>query len=194
MKISLIQQEYKGTKEKPIDHAAPYGAASAGNDWWLSAAEPHCADCHLAPFVESVAQTPMGKYFPVDQAKKYSLFRFSSAHGNLACQSCHESAHGLYPTTYKGPIKTVDLTTHEAALQYSPDGKYAGPVTCAACHTVNKKGVPTQLEGTKYANDYWASVTLMHYMRSGDQKLPVEKLIKKFPYEKSSKVVKDGWK
>jgi mono/diheme cytochrome c family protein len=192
--LDLAPWHHKGTKEKPIDHAAPYGAASAGNDWWLSAAEPHCADCHLAPFVESVAQTPMGKYFPVDQAKKYSLFRFSSAHGNLACQSCHESAHGLYPTTYKGPVKTVDLTTHEAALQYSPDGKYAGPVTCAACHTVNKKGVPTQLEGTKYANDYWASVTLMHYMRSGDQKLPVEKLIKKFPYEKASKVVKDGWK
>ncbi|HEX9113793.1 MAG TPA: hypothetical protein VF888_05535, partial [Nitrospirota bacterium] len=41
----------------------PYESASGGKDWWLSAAEPHCADCHLAPFVESVG----GGYFPIDQ-------------------------------------------------------------------------------------------------------------------------------
>ncbi len=29
----------------------------------------------------------------------------------------------------------ADLTSHEQALQFSPDGKYAGPVTCAACHS-----------------------------------------------------------
>lgn len=27
----------------------PYAATSGGNDWWLSASEPHCADCHLPP-------------------------------------------------------------------------------------------------------------------------------------------------
>ncbi|HEX9020702.1 MAG TPA: hypothetical protein VF903_05535, partial [Nitrospirota bacterium] len=48
----------------------PYGSASNGKDWWLSAAEPHCADCHLAPFVESGG----GGYFPIDQPDKYSLY------------------------------------------------------------------------------------------------------------------------
>jgi len=171
----------------------PYSAASGGNDWWLSAGEPHCADCHLAPFVESSTNKGMGKYFPVDQSRKYSLFRFSKAHGNIACQSCHESTHGLYPTSYRGPIKTVDITTHEAALQYSPDGQYDGPVTCAVCHTVNKNGVPVQLAATGYANDYWASVTLMHFMRDGDQKMSVKELVKKYPYSKSVDVVKKGW-
>lgn len=33
--------------------AVPYDGASAGKDWWLAAGEPHCADCHNAPFVES---------------------------------------------------------------------------------------------------------------------------------------------
>jgi len=180
---------------KPWNHKTggdvPYVAASGGNDWWLSAAEPHCADCHLAPFVE---QETGGKYFPIDQPNKYSLYRYSKAHGSIACQTCHESTHGLYSTRFDGDERSVDVTTHEQALQYSPDGKYAGPITCAACHTVNKNGVPAQLEGTEYANDYWASVTLAHFMREGDQKLSVKELIKKYPYKNSTKVVTDGWK
>ena len=180
---------------KPWNHpkggAVPYKAASGGNDWWLSASEPHCADCHLAPFVESETG---GKYFPIDLPNKYSLYRYSKGHGNIACQSCHESTHGLYSTRYDGKDRTVDLTTHQQALQYSPDGKYVGPVTCAACHTVNRKGVPLQLKGTKYENDYWASVTLAHFMRDGDQKLSVKELVKKYPYKKSSNIVKKGWK
>ncbi len=184
----------KGLDLKPWNHpegeAVPYSAVSGGSDWWLSASEPHCADCHLAPFVESMG----GGYFPIDQPDKLSLYRYSKAHGDLACQSCHESIHGLYSTRYDGPKHTVDLTTHEQALQYSPDGKYTGPVTCAACHTVNAKGVPKELAGTAYENDYWASVTLIHFMRSGDQKLSIEELVKKYPYEESSGIVKKGWK
>ena len=175
----------------PTGGDVPYSAASAGSDWWLSASEPHCADCHAAPFVE---QDTGGKYFPIDQPNKYSLYRYSKGHGDLACQTCHESTHGLYSTRYDGDERSVDLTTHQQALQYSPDGKYAGPVTCAACHTVNDKGVPVQLAGTKYENDYWASVTLAHFMRSGDQKLSVMELVKKFPYEESSKIVQESWK
>ncbi len=169
--------------------AVPYDGASNGKDWWLAAGEPHCADCHLAPFVESGG----GAYFPIDQPNKYSLYRYSKAHGVIACQSCHESIHGLYPVRYEGTEGTVDMTTHEQALQFSPDGKYAGPVTCAACHRVNEKGVPVQLQNTGYYNDYWASVVLLHAMRDGDQKLPIDKLVEKFPYKKSQKIVVEGW-
>ena len=169
--------------------AVPYDGASGGKDWWLAASEPHCADCHLAPFVESGG----GAYFPIDQPNKYSLYRYSKAHGTIACQSCHESIHGLYPVRYEGPKETVDLTSREQALQFSPDNKYAGPVTCSACHRVNEKGVPVQLQNTEYYNDYWASVVLLHAMREGDQKLPLNKLMEKFPYKKSQKTVVEGW-
>ena len=183
-----------GIDLKPWNHPSggevPYAAASGGDDWWLSASEPHCADCHMAPFVESLG----GKYFPIDQPNKLSLFRYSKGHGNIACQTCHESAHGLYSTRYDGPSQTVDLTTHEQALQYSPDNNYAGPVTCAACHTVNDNAVPTNLKGTAYAHDYWAAVTLAHFMRDGDQKLSIKALIKKYPYQKSSDIILKGWK
>ena len=175
----------------PTGGEVPYAAASGGNDWWLAAAEPHCADCHVAPFVE---QDTGGKYFPIDLPNKYSLYRYSKAHGNIACQSCHESMHGLYSSRYDGAERSVDVTTHKQALQYSPDGKYAGPVTCAACHTVNEKGVPLQLKDTEYANDYWASVTLAHFMRGGDQKLSIKELTTKFPYKKSAHIVETSWK
>jgi hypothetical protein len=170
--------------------AVPYDGASAGQDWWLAAGEPHCADCHVAPFVESEG----GPYFPIDQPNKYSLYRYSKAHGNIACQSCHESIHGLYPVRYEGQDGTVDITSHQQALQFSPDGKYAGPVTCGACHRVNNKGVPVQLKSTGYYNDYWASVALLHFMRTGDEKLPIDKLMEKFPYHQSRKVALEGWK
>ena len=166
--------------------AVPYDAASGGKDWWLAPGEPHCADCHLPPFVESEG----GRYFPIDQPDKYSLYRYSKAHGEIACQSCHESIHGLYPVTYGGP----DFTTHEQALQFSPDGKYAGPVTCSACHRVNEKGIPAELRETEYFGDYWASVVLLHFMREGDEKLPVRKLIEKYPYINSNKIVIEGWR
>jgi mono/diheme cytochrome c family protein len=170
--------------------AVPYDAASGGKDWWLAAGEPHCADCHVAPFVENGG----GDYFPVDQPNKYSLYRYSKAHGEVACQSCHESIHGLYPVRYEGPDGTVDLTSRQQALQFSPDGKYDGPVTCGACHTVNGKGVPVQLKGTGYYDDYWASVVLMHFMREGDQELPIAELMKKYPGKRSREIVIKGWK
>jgi mono/diheme cytochrome c family protein len=88
----------------------------------------------------------------------------------------------------------VDLTTHEQALQFSPDGTYAGPVTCAACHAVNEKGVPRELRNTEYFGDYWASVVLLHYMRGEDVELAVADLIKKYPYKDSRGIVLKSWK
>jgi mono/diheme cytochrome c family protein len=167
-----------------------YASASGGSDWWLAAGEPHCANCHIAPFVESAG----GQYFPIDQPNKYALYRFSKAHQRIACQSCHESMHGLYPVRYEGEKETADLTSHEQALQFSPDKTYAGPVTCVACHTVNNKGVPVQLAGTAYQDDYWAAVVLMHFMREGDQKMTVPELIKKYPYAQAREIVLKGWK
>lgn len=186
---AVLLKTAKGKDGKPMalpwnaNHgdAILYASASGGSDWWLSPGAPHCANCHAAPFMESEG----GDYFPMDQPGKYALYRYSKAHGHLACQSCHESMHGLYPVRYEGAKETVDLTSHEQALQFSPDGKYAGPVTCGACHTVNRKGVPVQLKNTAYFNDYWASVVLIHFMREKDQEMSVPGLVKKYPYGKA---------
>ena len=44
--------------------------------------------------------------------------------------------------------------------------------------TVTGKGVPVQLSGTSYENDYWASIVLIRSMREGDEKMPVADLVK----------------
>ncbi|MBI5816420.1 MAG: hypothetical protein HZB29_12510 [Nitrospinae bacterium] len=137
--------------------AVPYEAATHGRDYWLSAGEPHCADCHAAPFVEGQG----GVAFPINQPGKYSLMRYSKGHSGLSCQFCHESIHGLYPVTSK-----VDLTTYKQAASMNPDGSH-GPVKCAACHTVNKGGVPAIAEkrlynGKPIGNDFDAAVSYIH--------------------------------
>ncbi|MBF0171128.1 MAG: hypothetical protein HQK87_08580 [Nitrospinae bacterium] len=137
--------------------AVPYSAATHGRDYWLSAGEPHCADCHAAPYGEGQG----GAAFPINQPGKPSLMRYSKGHAGLTCQTCHESIHGLYPVTDK-----VDLTSYNQAASMNPDGSH-GPVKCAACHQVNKGGVPTVAEkrlykGKKLGEDYGLAVTYMH--------------------------------
>jgi len=139
--------------------AVPYDAATKGRDYWLSAGAPHCADCHAAPFVEGQG----GVAFPINQPGKHSLMRYSKGHAGLACQSCHQSIHGLYPVTPR-----TDITTYRQAPQYNPDGSH-GPFRCAACHEVNDEGVPfiaddeeNNWKGKPILHDYDAAVSWMH--------------------------------
>ncbi len=137
--------------------AVPYGAATHGRDYWLSPGVPHCADCHAAPYVEGQG----GVAFPINQPGKYSQVRYSKGHAGLACQSCHESIHGLYPVTPR-----IDPTTYQQPVQYNPDGSH-GPLKCPACHESNKHGVPLIAENKTYEgkpikNDFDAAVSWIH--------------------------------
>jgi hypothetical protein len=139
--------------------AVPYDAATNGRDYWLSPGVPHCADCHAAPYVEGQG----GVAFPINQPGKYSSMRYSKGHSGLACQSCHQSIHGLYPVT-----PGTDTTTYKQPLQYNPDGSH-GPIKCAACHETNKEGVPNIADKAKHVWDgkpilhnYTAAVSWMH--------------------------------
>ncbi len=137
----------------------PFSAATDGRDHWLSAGEPHCADCHAAPYVEASGNiTP---YPPFNYPRKASLFRYTRGHQDITCQGCHESIHGLYPVT-----PDIDTTTYAQAASMNTDGSH-GPLKCAACHESNPNGVPTMVEnitynGTPIANDFDAAVSWMH--------------------------------
>jgi hypothetical protein len=139
--------------------AVPYDAATHGRDYWLSAGAPHCADCHAAPFVEGQG----GVAYPINQPGKYSLMRYTKGHAGLACQSCHESIHGLYPVT-----SDTDVTSYEQAAQYNPDGSH-GPLKCASCHYTNDKGVPLiadkkehKWDGKPILDDFELALQWMH--------------------------------
>jgi len=140
--------------------AVPYDAATHGRDYWLAPGEPHCADCHKPPFVESMG----GGAFPIDQPGKYALMRFSKGHFGISCQGCHESTHGLHPVNPE-----VDITSFQQAALLNPDGTH-GPVKCGACHKVNSDGVPSRHQrfinqDGPYWKDFEKAVELQHTLR-----------------------------
>lgn len=72
---------------------------------WLN--EPRCDSCH-------------------DQALNQPLYRFSTGHGGLYCEACHDSTHAIAPSRVaRDGIKFFALQGSE------------GPLTeCSVCHTI----------------------------------------------------------
>jgi hypothetical protein len=138
----------------------PMSAATDGRDHWLSPGEPHCADCHAAPYVEQSGN--INAFPPFNYPRKASLMRYSRGHQDISCQGCHESTHGLYPVT-----PDIDTTTYAQAASLNHDGSH-GPLKCGTCHEVDGTGVPTHVEdgllyqGAPIKDDYDAAVSWMH--------------------------------
>jgi hypothetical protein len=146
----------------------PFSAATDGRDHWLSAGEPHCADCHKAPYVEQSGN--INAFPPFNYPRKSSLFRYSRGHQDITCQGCHESIHGLYPVTPPGYVAgstiAVDQTSWDQAASMNTDGSH-GPLKCGACHDANDAGVnkvaaDLTYNGQTIGQDYDAAVSWMH--------------------------------
>jgi hypothetical protein len=136
---ATLDAEGNGSIAAPV----PFDAATDGRDHWLSPGEPHCADCHAAPFTEQSGN--INAFPPFNYPRKASLMRYSRGHQDLTCQSCHESIHGLYPVT-----PTIDSTSYAQAAALNPDGSH-GPLKCAACHEVDPgTGIPTWVDDLEY--------------------------------------------
>lgn len=119
--------------------AVPFSAATDGRDHWLSAGEPHCADCHAAPYVEQSGN--INFFPPFNYPAKASLMRYSRGHQDISCQGCHESIHGLYPVS-----PAIDTTSYAQAAALNADGSH-GPLKCGTCHEVDGEGIPTWIGG-----------------------------------------------
>ena len=120
----------------------PMSAATDGRDHWLSPGEPHCADCHSAPFVEQSGN--INAYPPFNYPRKASLMRYSKGHQNISCQGCHESIHGLYPVT-----PNIDTTSYAQAAALNEDGSH-GPLKCGTCHEAGNDGIPRWVDDLEY--------------------------------------------
>jgi len=139
--------------------AVPFSAATDGRDHWLSAGEPHCADCHAAPYVEQSGN--INAFPPFNYPKKASLMRYSRGHQDISCQGCHESIHGLYPVT-----PDIDTTSYAQAASMNTDGSH-GPLKCGACHDANGAGVnkiaaDLEYQGVPIGQNFDAAVSWMH--------------------------------
>ena len=118
------------------------GMSMVGNpsrEGWLD--EPTCQSCHTgtatdnagqiryltvfdAPGHTRVAPSTVFATNPDTPAPGISLFRFSTGHGGLQCESCHGSTHAIFPSSHgNDEIRNVELQGH------------AGTVAeCSACH------------------------------------------------------------
>ena len=116
--------------------AVPFSAADDARDHWLAAGEPHCADCHAAPYTEQSGN--ITAYPPFNYPAKASLNRYTRGHQDIQCQACHESIHGLYPVG-----AAMDNTTYAQAAALNADGSH-GPLKCGTCHEVpvDGNGIP----------------------------------------------------
>ena len=137
----------------------PFSAATDGRDHWLSAGEPHCADCHAAPYVEQSGN--INAFAPFNYPRKASLMRYSRGHQDITCQGCHESIHGLYPVT-----PTIDTTSYWQAASLNDDNTH-GPLKCGTCHDTNSSGVWDEADDLRYngvriRNNLDAAISWMH--------------------------------
>jgi len=164
--VAAAQAKLTGAGQAAVP--VPFSAATDGRDHWLSAGEPHCADCHSAPYVEQSGN--INAFPPFNYPQKASLFRYSRGHQDITCQGCHESIHGLYPVTPPGYVfgstKAVDQTTWDQAAGMNTDGSH-GPLKCGACHTTNDNGVWSRAQNISYdgaliKDDFDAAVSWMH--------------------------------
>jgi mono/diheme cytochrome c family protein len=146
---AVLDAEPNGGQAVPV----PFSAATDARDHWLAAGEPHCADCHAAPYVEPSGgnvgdETLLGGETefkpPFNFPRKASLMRYSKGHQGVTCQGCHESIHGLYPVT-----PTIDATSYAQAAALNGDGSH-GPLKCGTCHAVDSNGLPTWIRSLKY--------------------------------------------
>jgi hypothetical protein len=138
----------------------PFSAATDGRDHWLAPGEPHCADCHAAPYVEQSGD--INPYPPFNYPRKASLMRYSRGHQDITCQGCHESIHGLYPVT-----PSIDTTSYAQAAALNADGSH-GPLKCGTCHLVDGTGIPSHIQdgllynGQPVLGNFDRAVSWMH--------------------------------
>ncbi|NNJ94087.1 MAG: hypothetical protein HKP57_05030, partial [Halobacteria archaeon] len=132
--VAVAQATLDGEGNGSIAAPVPFDAATDGRDHWLAPGEPHCADCHQAPFVEQSGN--INAFPPFNYPRKASLMRYSRGHQDVTCQGCHESIHGLYPVS-----PTIDSTSYAQAASLNPDGSH-GPLKCGTCHETDNADIP----------------------------------------------------
>ena len=157
--VAAAQAVLDGEGNGSTATAVPFSAADDARDHWLAAGEPHCADCHQAPYTEQSGN--ISAYPPFNYPQKASLFRYTRGHRDITCQGCHESTHGLYPVT-----PDIDTTTYAQAASMNTDGSH-GPLKCGACHDAKSNGVMSwasrlTYQNTKISQDFDKAVSWMH--------------------------------
>ncbi len=143
-------------------HGSMSRVGAAGRVGWLD--EPTCQNCHTGTATHNNGQIRYTSAFDtngqprvaVDQtfattpnvpATGFSLYRFSTGHGGLACEACHNSTHAEYPSTHPNDnIQATELQGHLGML-----------VECNACHPSQPTTVTGGPHGMHPVGQQWVN-------------------------------------
>ena len=120
-------------------HGSMSRVGASSREGWLD--EPNCQSCHTGTATTnrgsirfiSVFDTSGQERTPADPvfatnantpAAGFSLYRFSTGHGDLQCEACHGSTHAEFPTSHQNDnIQSLQLQGHVGTIS-----------ECTTCH------------------------------------------------------------
>lgn len=141
-------------------HGSMSEVADADRVGWLD--EPTCQSCHTgtatvnagqirftsvfdAPGHRRVAPDPTFATTPNAPAPGLSLYRFSTGHGGLACESCHGSTHAEFPASHRNDnVQSIQQQGHGGMM-----------VECVACHDQTPRTVAGGPHGMHPVGQDW---------------------------------------
>lgn len=108
---------------------------SATRAGWLN--EPNCQSCHHQGQRLTTGVDAQGKPIQTSDTRfatnsntpssGFSLYRFSTGHGNLQCEACHGSPHAIYPSSQSNDnVLSIGIQGHAGTIS-----------ECSACHQSN---------------------------------------------------------
>lgn len=140
------------------DSMGAVGAPSR-NGWFE---EPNCQSCHTGSATHNNGQIRYTSTFdspghprqavsslfattPDVPVAGYSLYRFSSGHGDLQCSACHGPPHAIYPTSVANDnLQSLSVQGHEGML-----------IDCNACHASLQDSQVQGPHGMHPVNSKW---------------------------------------
>lgn len=129
-------------------HGAMSDVGDPTRTGWLD--EPSCQNCHTGTATQNAGQIrftsaldasgarrqPANRIFATSKdapAPGLDLYRFSTGHGGLKCESCHGSTHAEFPSSHANDnLQSVALQGHAGTL-----------AECTSCHAT----VPSTVSG-----------------------------------------------
>jgi hypothetical protein len=142
-------------------HGSMSLVGGAGRSGWLD--EPTCQNCHTGTAMLNSGQIRFtsaldgngNRRIPADTtfattanmpAMGLSLFRFSTGHGGLQCEACHNSTHAEYPTLHRNDsIQSLQVQGHVGLI-----------ADCVSCHYLQPSTTNGGPHGMHPVGQQWA--------------------------------------
>jgi len=141
-------------------HGSMSKVGSVTRSGWFD--EPTCQNCHTGTALSNNGQIrylsafdnsgnlriAVNHTFATDAntpIQGYSLYRFSSGHGDLQCEACHGSTHAEYPASHENDnVQSLMLQGHEGTIG-----------ECTICHGQNPETVTGGPHGMHPVGQFW---------------------------------------